>query len=52
MPSTCFDSVRTSSDSWSASSADVDLAALEADPGTLVVPQAGETLYRLRQTSG
>ena len=28
--------------------ADVDLAAFEADPDTLVVPQAGETLYRLR----
>ncbi|GAA1781039.1 lactate racemase domain-containing protein [Nocardioides hankookensis] len=28
--------------------ADVDLAALEADPDTLVVPQAGEVLFRLR----
>ena len=28
--------------------ADVDLAAMEADPGTLVVHDAGETLYRLR----
>lgn len=28
--------------------ADVDLAAMEADPGTLVVHAAGETLYRLR----
>ncbi|GAB2844705.1 lactate racemase domain-containing protein [Actinocorallia aurea] len=27
---------------------DVDLAALAEDPGTLVVPQAGEVLYRLR----
>ncbi|GAB2672144.1 lactate racemase domain-containing protein [Thalassiella azotivora] len=27
---------------------DVDLAAYEADPDTLVVPQAGEVLYRLR----
>lgn len=26
----------------------VDIAAFEADPGTLVVPQAGEDLYRLR----
>jgi len=26
----------------------VDLAALEADPDTFVVPQAGEVLYRLR----
>ncbi|QFG21298.1 lactate racemase domain-containing protein [Actinomadura sp. WMMB 499] len=28
--------------------AEVDLDALAADPGTLVVPQAGEVLYRLR----
>ncbi|HSA49270.1 MAG TPA: lactate racemase domain-containing protein [Yinghuangia sp.] len=28
--------------------ADVDLAACEADPDTLVVPQAGEVLHRLR----
>ncbi len=28
--------------------ADVDLAALEADPDTLVVPSAGEVLFRLR----
>ncbi len=28
--------------------ADVDLAAFEADPDTLVVPQAGEVLFRLR----
>jgi len=28
--------------------ADVDLSALEADPDTFVVPQAGEVLYRLR----
>jgi nickel-dependent lactate racemase len=27
---------------------DVDIAAFEADPGALVVPQAGEVLYRLR----
>lgn len=27
---------------------DVDLAAMEADPDTLVVPQAGEVLFRLR----
>jgi nickel-dependent lactate racemase len=27
---------------------DVDAAAMEADPDTLVVPQAGEVLYRLR----
>ena len=32
--------------------ADVDLEALAGDPGTLVVPQAGETLYRLRVTAG
>ncbi len=29
--------------------ADVELARFEADPETLVVPQAGETLFRLRQ---
>jgi nickel-dependent lactate racemase len=28
--------------------ADVDVAAFEADPATLVLPQAGEVLYRLR----
>jgi lactate racemase len=28
--------------------ADVDLAACDADEGTLVVPQAGEILFRLR----
>ena len=28
--------------------ATVDIAAFEADPDTLVVPQAGEVLYRLR----
>jgi len=28
--------------------ADVDIAAFEADPDTLVLPQAGEVLYRLR----
>ena len=28
--------------------ADVDIAALQADPDTLVLPQAGEVLYRLR----
>jgi len=28
--------------------ASVDVAALAADPGTLVVPRAGETLFRLR----
>jgi nickel-dependent lactate racemase len=27
---------------------DFDLAAYEADPGTMVVPNAGETLFRLR----
>ena len=27
---------------------EVDVAAFEADPGTLVVPQAGEVLFRLR----
>ena len=27
---------------------EVDLAALEADPDTFVVPQAGEVLFRLR----
>ena len=32
--------------------ADVDLAAMEADPGTLVVHDAGETLYRLRPLTG
>jgi len=26
----------------------IDIAALEEDPGTLVLPQAGEVLYRLR----
>ncbi len=30
----------------------VDLAAMEADPGTLVVHDAGETLYRLRPRPG
>ena len=28
--------------------ADVDIAAMESDPDTLVLPQAGEVLYRLR----
>ena len=27
---------------------DFDLAAYEADPDTMVVPNAGETLFRLR----
>jgi hypothetical protein len=31
--------------------ASVDLAALAADPDTLLVPQAGEVLYRLRHES-
>ena len=32
--------------------AEVDLAEMEADPGTLVVHDAGETLYRLRPPAG
>ncbi|MCZ9343148.1 hypothetical protein NGM37_35855, partial [Streptomyces sp. TRM76130] len=32
--------------------AEVDAEAYAADPGTLVVPEAGEVLYRLRPPSG